>query len=44
MLKELLHLKWKEKATKMASEDATSRVVEFQTNVSAMDENLKNER
>ncbi|PIA44078.1 hypothetical protein AQUCO_01700001v1 [Aquilegia coerulea] len=44
MLKELSHMKWKEKATKLAAEDATSHVVELQTNVSTMEDNLKNER
>ncbi|XP_043714593.1 structural maintenance of chromosomes protein 4-like [Telopea speciosissima] len=44
MLKELSLLKWREKATKLASEDATSHVVELKTNVSNLEENLKNER
>ncbi|PIA44296.1 hypothetical protein AQUCO_01700121v1 [Aquilegia coerulea] len=44
MLKELSHMKWKEKATKLAAEDATSHVVELQTNMSTMEDNLKNER
>nr|DAD33158.1 TPA_asm: hypothetical protein HUJ06_012009 [Nelumbo nucifera] len=44
MLKELSLLKWQEKATKLASEDAASHVVELQTDVSSLEENLKNER
>ncbi|XP_042498778.1 structural maintenance of chromosomes protein 4 [Macadamia integrifolia] len=44
MLKELSLLKWGEKATKLASEDATSHVVELHANVSNLEENLKNER
>ncbi|KAF6159765.1 hypothetical protein GIB67_030023 [Kingdonia uniflora] len=44
MLRELTLLKWREKATKLAAEDAASHVVELQTNVSSLEENLKNER
>ncbi|KAF8409834.1 hypothetical protein HHK36_002352 [Tetracentron sinense] len=44
MLKELSLLKWQEKATKLASEDATSRVVELQANVSSLEVNIKDER
>ncbi|KAL5723070.1 Structural maintenance of chromosomes protein 4 [Ranunculus cassubicifolius] len=44
MLKELSHMKWKEKATRLASEDAASHIVELQTNVSTMEEKLKSER
>lgn len=44
MLKELTLLKWQEKATKLASDDAASRVVELQANVSSLEERLKDER
>lgn len=44
MLNELTLMKWQEKATKMAAEDATSHVVELQENVSKLEENLTNER
>ncbi|KAJ8623652.1 hypothetical protein MRB53_032182 [Persea americana] len=44
MLKELTLLKWQEKATKLASDDAASRVVELQANVSSLEESLKDER
>ncbi|XP_058082082.1 structural maintenance of chromosomes protein 4 isoform X2 [Magnolia sinica] len=44
MLKELSLLKWQEKATKLASEDAASHVAELQVNVSSLEANLKDER
>ncbi|CAK9186095.1 unnamed protein product [Ilex paraguariensis] len=44
MLKELSLLKWQEKATKLASEDNSAKMVELQANVSSLEENLKNER
>ncbi|XP_020526509.1 structural maintenance of chromosomes protein 4 isoform X1 [Amborella trichopoda] len=44
MLKELVLLKWQEKATKLASEDAASHVVELQGKVSSLEQNLKDER
>lgn len=44
MLKELTHLKCQEQATKLASDDADSHVVELQSNMSCLEESLKNER
>ncbi|XP_059670338.1 structural maintenance of chromosomes protein 4-like [Cornus florida] len=44
MLKELSLLKWQEKATELASEDTSSRMLETQANVSSLEENLKSER
>ncbi|KAL5999449.1 Structural maintenance of chromosomes protein 4 [Asimina triloba] len=44
MLKELTLLKWQEKATKLASDDAESRIADMQVNVSSLEENLKGER
>ncbi|CAA7406929.1 unnamed protein product [Spirodela intermedia] len=44
MLKELALLKWQEKVTKLASDDAISHVSELQENVSILEDNLKNER
>lgn len=44
MLKELSLLKWQEKATKLAHEDAGSKMTELQENVLKVEENLKNER
>ena len=44
MLKELALLKWQEKATKLASDDAISHVSELQENVTMLEENLKMER
>ncbi|KAK2994629.1 hypothetical protein RJ640_025683 [Escallonia rubra] len=44
MLKELSLLKWQERATKLASEDNAAQVVELQTNLSSLEENLKSER
>lgn len=44
MLKELSLLKWKEKATKLASDDAISRVAQCQDNVANLEKNLASER
>ncbi|VFQ90359.1 unnamed protein product [Cuscuta campestris] len=44
MLKELSLLKWKEKATKLAFEDNSAKLVDLQANISTTEENLKNER
>ncbi|XXG57520.1 hypothetical protein AAC387_Pa03g4653 [Persea americana] len=44
MLKELTLLKCQEKATKLASDDAASRVFELQANVSSLEESLIDER
>lgn len=44
MLKELSLLKWQEKAAKLASEDTNAKMVGVQTNMSGLEENLKNER
>ncbi|KAH9676504.1 Structural maintenance of chromosomes protein 4 [Citrus sinensis] len=44
MLKELSLLKWQEKATNLAYEDTSLKIVELQENVSKLEENLKNER
>ncbi|XP_078438243.1 structural maintenance of chromosome 3 [Wolffia australiana] len=44
MLKEMALLKWQEKATKLASDDATFHVSELKKNVSTLEENLKTER
>lgn len=44
MLKELTLTQWQEKATKLASEDASSRVTELEENVLKLEENLANER
>lgn len=44
MLKELSLLKWQEKATKLAHEDTDRKMVELQSNVSSLEENLKTER
>lgn len=44
MLKELLLLKWQEKATKLASDDASAQMEEMQANISSLEENLKAER
>ncbi|XP_050230280.1 structural maintenance of chromosomes protein 4-like [Mercurialis annua] len=44
MLKELSLLKWQEKATNLAHEDNSVKMVEMQTNVSNLEENLKAER
>ncbi|CAD6333346.1 unnamed protein product [Miscanthus lutarioriparius] len=44
MLKELSLLKWQEKATKLASDDAISRVNQCQENVADLEKNLASER
>lgn len=44
MLKELSLLKCQEKATKLAYEDNTVKMVELEEKVSQLDENLKSER
>lgn len=44
MLKELSLLKWREKAIKLAAEDNSSKMVELQTNLSSLEENLKSKR
>ncbi|KAJ0042285.1 hypothetical protein Pint_19222 [Pistacia integerrima] len=44
MLKELSLLKWQEKATQLASEDTSQKMVDLQEKVSNLEENLKNER
>ncbi|KAK9109610.1 hypothetical protein Sjap_017670 [Stephania japonica] len=44
MLKDLSLLKWREKATKLASEDAASHMIQQREKVSSWEEQLKNER
>ncbi|KAJ8567068.1 hypothetical protein K7X08_019276 [Anisodus acutangulus] len=44
MLKELSLLKWQEKATKLAFEDNSTRIIEMQANISRQEENLKSQR
>ncbi|KAG8044397.1 hypothetical protein GUJ93_ZPchr0054g2852 [Zizania palustris] len=44
MLKELLLLKWQEKADTLASDDATSHVAQLQENVADMEKNLSSAR
>ncbi|VAH08794.1 unnamed protein product [Triticum turgidum subsp. durum] len=44
MLKELLLLKWQEKATTMASDDAISHVTQLEENVTDLAKNLASER
>lgn len=44
MLKELSHLKWREKASKLAHEDTTKRITELQDEVSTLEANKKAER
>ncbi|KAL3846018.1 hypothetical protein ACJIZ3_003421 [Penstemon smallii] len=44
MLKELSHLKWKEKATKLASESNAIEMAELQAIVANLEENVKTER
>lgn len=44
MLKELTLLKWQEKATQLAYDDATSHVAQLQENASRLQENLTDER
>lgn len=44
MLKELLHLKWQKKATKLACEDTSVKMADIQEKVMKLEENLKSER
>lgn len=44
MLKELSHLKWQEKATKMAYEDTIVKMTEQKENLESLENSLKNER
>lgn len=44
VLKELTLLKWQEKGTVLAHDEASSNVNELQRNLTNMEENLKNER
>ncbi|KAK1305515.1 Structural maintenance of chromosomes protein 4 [Acorus calamus] len=44
MLKELMLLKWQEKSTKLASDDAVLHVSELQENLTGLEENLKSEK
>ncbi|KAJ6421642.1 hypothetical protein OIU84_028922 [Salix udensis] len=44
MLQELSLLKWQEKATKLAHEDTSARMMEQHTSVSSLEENIKAER
>ena len=44
MLKEFSLLKWREKATKLACDDAESRVAQCQENVADLEKNLASER
>ncbi|CAN0924360.1 Structural maintenance of chromosomes protein 4 [Linum grandiflorum] len=44
MLKELSHLKWQEKASKLAFEDTSAKMVEVETNISGLEESLKADR
>lgn len=44
MLKELSLLKWQEKATKLSSDDAATRVILLQEDVSNLETNLTSER
>lgn len=44
MLKELSHLKWQEKATKMAYEDTIAKITEQKENLQSLENSLKNER
>lgn len=44
MLKELTHLKWQEKATKMAYEDTVAKISEQQQILESLKNNLKDER
>ncbi|CAB4275028.1 unnamed protein product [Prunus armeniaca] len=44
MLKELSLLKWQEKATKLAHEDTTEKLVHLRENMSSLEGNLKTER
>ncbi|KAM0933788.1 putative structural maintenance of chromosomes protein [Dioscorea sansibarensis] len=44
MLKELILLKWQEKAANLASDDAASHVIELQENISNLEGDLSNKR
>ncbi|KAJ3680908.1 hypothetical protein LUZ60_015397 [Juncus effusus] len=44
MLKELLHLKWQEKATEMASQNASTQVAQFKESVTNMEATLNSEK
>ncbi|KAF3793773.1 Structural maintenance of chromosomes protein 4 [Nymphaea thermarum] len=44
MLKELAHMKWQEKATKLALDDSSSNLTDFQANVHGLEQNWKEER
>lgn len=44
MLKELLSLRWQEKATKLASDDAGKQVAQLQQNVDNMEATRNSER
>ena len=44
MLKELSLLKWQEKATKLAAEENSAKMVELQTKLSSLEENIKSKR
>lgn len=44
MLKELILLKWQEKAANLASDDATSHVIELQDSISNLEGDLSNKR
>lgn len=44
MLKELSHLKWQEKATKMAYEDTLAKITEQKESLESLENNLKDER
>lgn len=44
MLQELSLLKWQEKATKLAHEDTSAKVVDLQENITSIEDNLKTER
>ncbi|KAK9698350.1 hypothetical protein RND81_08G098000 [Saponaria officinalis] len=44
MLKELSLLKWQEKATKLAAEESSAKMVELQANFSSLEESLNSKR
>lgn len=44
MLKELSLMKWQEKATKLAHEDTSKKMVEVEANLTSLEENLKTKR
>jgi len=44
MLKELSHLKWQEKATKMAYEDTVAKITEQRDSLQNLENSLKDER